>query len=115
MSENAPARPEIQPSPGWYPQGDSVRWWDGEKWAGLGYEQHAPVATSQAALWSVILGAVGLLISPLALVGLPLALVARRDVRSGARAGAGLATAGLVLNGITWVMWAGLFVYLAAS
>jgi hypothetical protein len=107
--------------PGWYPHATGeLRWWDGEQRT---EQTHVPTRTEQAkrsskaAFWSMLLGIpallgvplplifVGFLLMPLALVGQPLAIVAFGDIRHGAAVGLGMAWAGLILNGLVWVLW----------
>jgi hypothetical protein len=86
--------------------------------------------TSKAAFWSVVLGILPLVLGQLAplalvvvplaivaltpllaLVGLPPAIVALGDIRRGARVGKGMAWTGIILNGI----WIALMIGLAAN
>jgi hypothetical protein len=67
--------------------------------------QLAPLA------WSVVPLAIVALTPLLALVGLPLAIVALGDIRRGARVGKGMAWSGIILNGI----WIALMIGLAAN
>lgn len=118
MTENLPTRARGVP-PGWYrdPAGE-LRWWSGERWTG---QTQAPTFTEQAkrsskaAFWSVLLGIPALLISPLALIGLPLAIVALGDIRRGAAVGQGMAWTGLILNGLVWLFWLVVIVASAVS
>ena len=93
--------------PGWYPNGDGLWWWDGTAWSHPATPaQPITLKSSNSALWSVILGACGLIINPLTLIGLPLALVALGNIRRGAETGKGMAVTGIVLNGLVWAIWA---------
>lgn len=51
----------------------------------------------------------------LALVGLPLAIVALGDIRRGARVGKGMAWTGIILNGIWIALMIALMIGLAAN
>ncbi len=87
----------------WYPQPDGQqRYWDGQAWTG-NFAQGAFVPQAQGRPFSgraiagfilslLWLGGLG------SLVGLGLSVDAMRETRNGARAGRGLAVAGLILS-----------------
>jgi hypothetical protein len=130
-----PAPPLVPP--GWYPDGQgATRWWDGQRWTShtadhLPAPTTAPTArkSSSAAMWSMLFGAWGLFFTllgvaipffnffggPLTVLGLPLALVALRDIHRGAAVGSGMAWTGLVCNGLVWLLWLVVLIGAAAA
>lgn len=76
----------------------------------------APVGTNQKAIWSLVLGLLGVLCC-LAVTGVPAIILARsakKEIAATGQGGAGLATAGLVL-GVIALVFTALFLLGAAT
>lgn len=109
---NPPSQPAAAAAPGWYPDpmgGSAPRWWDGQRWHGVGDPSGATASGGQTdgfAIAALVLSVLGGIV-----LSVIFALVALSRIRKGRRQrGRGMAIAALWISGAWALLIAGIVV-----